>query len=255
MVKPMINVTYTWDKESISANRSEQVNLLIEWGYGAIRKRKGTLMPKTVGCDLQLRFIPESGVNLLKVDGARLSFNRLEDGECMLVHCGDMRRGKYKQAILSFSIPVHSSGRHIIGLMEWSWCKPTQEKRTLIRTDQLYIHYTHHLGLLSIPINPKVEKYIKLNETAPIVKKALRIYEKGEQERGAFALTRQADELLIRAARTGDMEYLEEAELLFAVRNKWNGTFGLFESYSSKVHVNNEISVEDVRFTEINILK
>nr|WP_283657674.1 hypothetical protein [Paenibacillus sp. RC343] len=68
-------------------------------------------------------------------------------------------------------------------------------------------------------------------------------------------LTRQADELLIRAARTEDMEYLQEAELLFAVRNKWNGTFGLFETYSSKVFVNNGIAVEDVRFTEINILK
>ncbi|AET59479.1 hypothetical protein HPL003_13640 [Paenibacillus terrae HPL-003] len=255
MLKSMVNVTYTWDKESISANGSEQVNLLIEWGHGAIRKRKGTLMPKTVGCDLQLRFIPESGVNLLKVDGARLSFSRSENGEFMLVHCGDMRSGKYKQAILSFSIPVHSSGRHTIGMMEWSWRKPTQEKRKLIRTDQLYIHYTHHLGLLSIPSNPKVEKYIKLNETAPIVKKALRMYEKGEHERGAFVLTRQADELLIRAARTEDMEYMEEAELLFAVRNKWNGTFGLFKAYSSKVFVDEGKSVEDVRFTEINILK
>ncbi|WP_342416890.1 hypothetical protein NST83_05560 [Paenibacillus sp. FSL R10-2782] len=253
MLKSMVNVTYTWDKESISANGSEQVNLLIEWGHGAIRKRKGTLMPKTVGCDLQLRFIPESGVNLLKVDGARLSFSRSEDGEFMLVHCGDTRRGKYKQAILSFSIPSHSSGRHTIGMMEWSWRKTNQEKRTLIRTDQLYIHYTHHLGLLSIPSNSKVAKYIKLNETAPIVKKALRIYEKGEHERGAFLLTRQADGLLIQAARTGDMEYLEEAELLFSIRNKWNGTFGLFKACSSKDSTDKEISIEDVRFTEINI--
>ncbi|MGW8957519.1 hypothetical protein [Paenibacillus sp. NPDC055715] len=255
MVKSMVNVTYTWDKESISANGSGQVNLLIEWGHGSIRKRKEALMLKTVGCDLQLRFIPESEVNLFKVDGARLSFNRSEDGECMLVYCGDMRRGKYKQAILSFSIPAHSSGRHTIGLMEWSWRKPTQEKRTLIRSDQLYIHYTHHLGLLSIPSNSKVEKYIKLNETAPIVKKALRMYEKGGYERGAFVLTRQADELLIRAARTEDMEYLEEAKLLFAVRNKWNGTFESFKKNSSKVFVNKGISVEDVRFTKINILK
>lgn len=136
---------------------------------------------------------------------------------------------------MTFSIPAHSSGRHTIGMMEWSWRKPSQEKRTLIRTDQLYIHFTHHLGLLSIPSNPKVEKYIKLNETSSIVKKALRMYEKGEYEQGAFILTRQADELLIRAARSEDMDYLQEAELLLAIRNKWSGTFVSFTVYSSKV--------------------
>ncbi len=172
MVKSMLNVTCTWDKESISANGSKQVNLLIEWGYGAIRKRKGNLIPKAAGCDLQLQFISENGVSLLKAEGVRLGFKRSENGDSMfVVHCGDVRRGKYRQAILTFSIPAHSSGRHTIGMMEWSWRKPSQEKRTLIRTDQLYIHFTHHLGLLSIPSNPKVEKYIKLNETSPIVKK------------------------------------------------------------------------------------
>ncbi|MGP0576090.1 hypothetical protein ACTP13_03595 [Paenibacillus peoriae] len=255
MVKSMLNVTYTWDKESISANGSKQVNLLIEWGYGAIRKRKGNLIPKAAGCDLQLQFIPENGVSLLKVEGVRLGFKRSENGDSMFVHCGDVRRGKYRQAILTFSIPAHSSGRHTIGMMEWSWRKPSQEKRTLIRTDQLYIHFTHHLGLLSIPSNPKVEKYIKLNETSPIVKKALRMYEKGEYEQGAFILTRQADELLIRAARSDDMDYLQEAELLLAIRNKWSGTFVSFTAYSSKVFFNKAISLEDVRFTENDTLR
>ncbi|ALA41035.1 MULTISPECIES: hypothetical protein [Paenibacillus] len=255
MVKSMLNVTCTWDKESISANGSKQVNLLIEWGYGAIRKRKGNLIPKAAGCDLQLQFISENGVSLLKAEGVRLGFKRSENGDSMFVHCGDVRRGKYRQAILTFSIPAHSSGRHTIGMMEWSWRKPSQEKRTLIRTDQLYIHFTHHLGLLSIPSNPKVEKYIKLNETSPIVKKALRMYEKGEYERGAFILTRQADELLILAARSDDMDYLQEAELILAIRNKWSGTFVSFTAYSSKVIFNKAISVGDVHFTENDILR
>ncbi|WDM23119.1 hypothetical protein [Paenibacillus polymyxa] len=255
MVKSMLNVTYTWDKESISANGSKQVNLLIEWGYGAIRKRKGNLIPKAAGCDLHLQFIPENGVSLLKAEGVRLGFKRSENGDSMFVHCGDVRRGKYRQAILTFSIPAHSSGRHTIGMMKWSWRKPSQEKRMLIRTDQLYIHFTHHLGLLSIPSNPKVEKYIKLNETSPIVKKALRMYEKGEYKQGAFILTRQADELLIRAARSDDKDYLQEAELLLAIRNKWSGTFVAFTAYSSKVFFNKAISIENVRFTENDTLR
>ncbi|EHS58911.1 hypothetical protein [Paenibacillus sp. Aloe-11] len=255
MVKTMVNVAYTWDKESISASGAEQVNLLIEWGYGAIRKRKGNLVPKTVGCDLQLRFIPENGVSLLKVEGVRLGFKRSEDGDCMLIHCGDVRRGKYRQAVLTFSIPAHSSGRHTIGLMEWSWRKPSQEKRTLIRTDQIYINYTHHLGLLSVPPHPMVEKYIKLNETSMTVKKALRMYEKGEHERGAFILNRQADELLIRASRTDDMDYMKEAELLLAIRNKWDETFVSFASYSSKDLFDQSISAENVSFNETNTLE
>lgn len=255
MVKSMVNVTYTWDKESISANRAEQVNLLIEWGYGAIRKRKGNLVPKTAGCDLQLRFIPENGASLLKVEGVRLGFKRSEDGDCMLVHCGDVRRGKYRQAILTFSIPAHSSGKHTIGLMEWSWRKPTQVKRALIRTEQIYIHYTHHLGLLSVPPNPMVEKYIKLNETSMIVKKALRMYEQGEHARGTIILNRQANELLIRAARTNDMDYLKEAELLLAIRKKWDEVFVSFTPHSSKGFFNQSISVENVSSNENGILK
>ncbi|WP_049825051.1 hypothetical protein [Paenibacillus sp. 1-18] len=246
MVKSMVNVTYTWEKESISANGAEQVNLLIEWGYGAIRKRKGNLILKTAGCDLQLQFIPENGVSLLKVEGVRLGFKRSEDGDRMVIHCGDVRRGNYRQAALTFSVPAHSSGRHTIGLMEWSWRKPSQEKRTLVRSDQIYINYTHHLGLLSVPPHPMVEKYIKLNETSMIVKKALRMYEKGDHERGAFILNRQADELLIRAARTDDMDYLKEAELLLAIRNKWNGTFGSNHYHSSKVLFDQSDSVVNV---------
>lgn len=246
MVKSMVNVTYTWDRESISANGSDQANLLIEWGYGAIRRRKGNQIPKTAGCDLQLQFIPENGVSLLKVEGVRLGSKRSEDGERMLVHCGDVRRGKYKQAILTFSIPAHPSGRHPVGLIEWSWRKPSQERRKLIRTDQLYINYTHHLGLLSVPPHPVVEKYIKLNETPLIVKKALRMYEKGEHERGSFILNRQADELLIRAARTEDMNYLEEAELLLTLRNKWSRTFGSFMLHSQKVLFDSLMSEDDV---------
>ncbi len=51
------------------------------------------------------------------------------------------------------------------------------------------------------------------------------------------------------------MDYLQEAELILAIRNKWSGTFVSFTAYSSKVIFNKAISVGDVHFTENDILR
>jgi hypothetical protein len=79
--------------------------------------------------------------------------------------------------------------------------------------------------MLRQPEDPKVEKTIKLNETVPLLKQALRAYERGRIEEGSEMLRRHADALLIEAARKQDMDYFTEAEIVEKLRYHYGITF------------------------------
>jgi hypothetical protein len=79
--------------------------------------------------------------------------------------------------------------------------------------------------MLRQPEDPKVEKTIKLNETVPLLKQALRAYERGRTQEGSELLRRHADALLIEAARKQDLDYLTEAEIVEKLRYHYGITF------------------------------
>lgn len=72
---------------------------------------------------------------------------------------------------------------------------------------------------------PESRKTIKLNETVPLLKQALRAYERGRIEEGSDLLRRHADALLIEAARKQDLDYYAEAEIVEKLRYHYGITF------------------------------
>ncbi|MDP4099002.1 hypothetical protein OIN60_19950 [Paenibacillus sp. P96] len=228
-----INVNYTWEKEAVLANGADQGHLLVEWSCGTISRRKVAVKPKLIGFDLQLRIIPESGVKVIHKNGPRINTRKTDYEQETVLYCGHMFNGQQKHAIFMFSFDKHVSGKQPVATMEWSWHKPLAEKRTVIRSERIYIQFTYHLGLLQLPADPRVEKFVKLDESSFILKKALRAYEKGKRDEGSWKLRRHADELLLMAARTDDLEYLQEAEMFLGLQQQWDKTYRTEFCYSS----------------------
>lgn len=228
-----INVNYTWDREAVLAKGADQVHLLVEWGCGAIPKRKAAVKPKLVGFDLQLRIIPENGVRVIHKSGPQIKLKKADYEQETVFHCGHLFNGKLRHAIFVFSFDKHNSGKQPVATMEWSWHKPLAEKRVVVRSERIYIQFTYHMGLLRLPADPRVEKFVRLDESSYVLKKALRFYEKGKKDDGSWMLRRYADMLLLMAARTGDLDYLHEAEMFLGLQRQWDETYKKSFKHSS----------------------
>ncbi|MBR2567208.1 MAG: hypothetical protein IKE29_21710 [Paenibacillus sp.] len=210
----VFEVSYSWNKEAIPTGGTDPVYMMVEWRYGSPAKRLRKIAPKIMSRDLELLLKPEHGAQLKAIYGCR--YKETDIG--WVLRLGDVYKGESKQVLLQFALGPHFSGKTAVCSAYWSTRKLKQSQRVLLRREQLYIQYTSHLGMLRQPEDPKVEKTIKLNETVPILKQALRAYERGRMEEGSNMLRRHADALLIEAARKQDLDYYTEAEMIEKLR-------------------------------------
>lgn len=213
-VNSVFEVSYSWNKEAIPTGGTDPVYMMVEWRYGSPAKRLRKIAPKIMSRDLELLLKPEHGAQLKAIYGCR--YKETDIG--WVLRLGDVYKGESKQVLLQFALGPHFSGKTAVCSAYWSTRKLKQSQRVLLRREQLYIQYTSHLGMLRQPEDPKVEKTIKLNETVPILKQALRAYERGRMEEGSNMLRRHADALLIEAARKQDLDYYTEAEMIEKLR-------------------------------------
>lgn len=220
-VNSVFEVSYSWNREAIPTGGADPVYMMVEWRNGAPAKRLRKIAPKIVSRDLELLLKPEFGIQLKGIYGCRSK----ETDIGWVLRLGDVYKGESKQILLEFAMGPRVSGKSAVCSAYWSTRKLKQSQRVLLRREQLYIQYTSHLGMLRQPEDPKVEKTIKLNETVPLIKQALRAYERGRTQEGSDLLRRHADALLIEAARKQDLDYYAEAEIVEKLRHHYGITF------------------------------
>ncbi|WP_018885107.1 hypothetical protein [Paenibacillus massiliensis] len=221
----MLDVSYTWSREAMSATGRHQAHLLVEWGKVYGRRRRIHMRPKMIGCDLRMHLIPEPGTHFGRVLGTRVEMDLNDRPGEVIIHCGNLYSGQSRHALLDFRVDPHPSGRHAVCAVEWSWRRPGSDERTALRSEMLFVHFTLHTGLIMASPNPRVQKFIMFNESFEILRKALRLYERGAAVQGGDMLRRHADSLLIRATRLGDYDYLREAEIFLDLYRSWNETY------------------------------
>ncbi|WP_440117097.1 hypothetical protein [Paenibacillus sp. QZ-Y1] len=217
----VFEVSYSWNREAIPTGGTDPVYMMVEWCNGSPAKRLRKIAPKIVSRDLELLLKPEFGIQLKGIYGCRSK----ETDIGWVLRLGDVYKGESKQILLEFAMGPRASGKSAVCSAYWSTRKLKQSQRILLRREQLYIQYTSHLGMLRQPEDPKVEKSIKLSETVPLIKQALRAYERGRTQEGSDLLRRHADALLIEAARKQDLDYYVEAEIVEKLRHHYGMTF------------------------------
>lgn len=206
----LLDVFYTWNREAIPVSGESSLFLLIEWRSGAPAKRQLKTPPKLLYREVELLLKPEEGMHITAVHGARAK----ESDAGWVIWLGNSYKGKTKSFLVEVSVDAQSSGRKPVFSAYWSALKTKQEQRVLLRREQITQHVSTHFSDIYKEPNPRVEKYMKLSLSTIVMKQSLRAFERGRSEEGKEVLKRHTDELLILAARTGDMDYFREAGIL-----------------------------------------
>ncbi len=78
-----------------------------------------------------------------------------------------------------------------------------------------HAEFTNNIDLLNKPADAKVEKLIKITETALAIEKAMNAFDQGDFESGKTMLQSHADNLLKMAVQTDDVDLREESRKLY----------------------------------------
>ncbi|ETT76442.1 MULTISPECIES: hypothetical protein [Paenibacillus] len=207
-----IQTLFTWSQERILAGGAKKIVLLVEWKGALQGEDSRKKSRKVVARDIELRVWLESHV---KVTGCYGCSAEEGEGRSLLLKLGKIHSGQRRYIALEFMMAGMPAGIHEALWLQWQYKQPTVERIRELPLKKLGIEYSHHTGLLGAGSCFHVEKHLALLQTEALIAEAQEARMKNKPEVPADILRRQADQLLLMAARSGDMQLLREAEALY----------------------------------------
>ncbi|MEK3713000.1 hypothetical protein [Paenibacillus sp. FSL R7-0333] len=207
-----IQTLFTWSQERILAGGAKKIVLLVEWKGALQGEDSRKKSRKVVARDIELRVWLESHV---KVTGCYGCSAEEGEGRSLLLKLGKIHSGQRRYIALEFMMAGMPAGIHEALWLQWQYKQPTVERIRELPLKKLGIEYSHHTGLLGANSCFHVEKHLALLQTEALIAEAQEARMKNKPEVPADILRRQADQLLLMAARSGDMQLLREAEALY----------------------------------------
>lgn len=215
---------FTWCRNHVAASGANHVYLLVEWRGTVARtlKHKKTLYDR-VADQVQLHLQLEAGVRIIAFYGCKAE--RLNNRNFTL-NLGSLLEGAAKQIVLEFELAPRSSGIHPIVTALWTYMDEAN-RPNIVPSSTISLKFSNHTAIYNQKMDHRVEKYTKILENPSILENALRAFEKGYYVEGEDIIRRRADEMLLYALRSGDFDYLKEAEVLYSLG------YALLDSYAS----------------------
>ncbi|MEK3902549.1 MULTISPECIES: hypothetical protein [unclassified Paenibacillus] len=207
-----IQTLFTWSQERILAGGAKKVVLLVEWKGALQGEEFRKKSRKVVARDIELRVWLESHV---KVTGCYGCSAEEGEGRSLLLKLGKIHSGQRRYIALEFMMAGMPAGIHEALWLQWQYKQPTVERIRELPLKKLGIEYSHHTDLLGARSCFHVEKHLALLQTEALIAEAQEARMKNKPEVPADILRRQADQLLLMSARSGDMQLLREAEALY----------------------------------------
>ncbi|MEK5034478.1 hypothetical protein MKY96_23725 [Paenibacillus sp. FSL R7-0302] len=207
-----IQTMFTWSQERILAGGAKKIVLLVEWKGALQGEDSRKKSRKVVARDIELRVWLESHV---KVTGCYGCSAEEGEGRSLLLKLGKIHSGQRRYIALEFMMAGMPAGIHEALWLQWQYKQPTVERIRELPLKKLGIEYSHHTGLLGASSCFHVEKHLALLQTEALIAEAQEARMRNKPEVPADILRRQADHLLLMAARSGDMQLLREAEALY----------------------------------------
>lgn len=207
-----IQTLFTWSQDRILAGGAKKVVLLIEWKGVTqgedFRKRSR----KVAARDIELRIWLEGHV---KVTGCYGCAAEEGEGRSLLLKLGKINAGQRRYIALEFMMAAMPAGIHEALWLQWQYKQPAVERIRELPLKKLGIEYSHHTDLLGARPCFHVEKHLELLRTEALLAEAEEARMRNKPEDYTGRLRRQADGLLLMAARSADMQLLKEAEALY----------------------------------------
>lgn len=207
-----IQPIFTWSRNRVFAGASQNLVLLVEWkglGQGEELHRKSR---KLVAREIELRIWLEAHMTFT---GAYGCIAEAGEGRSLLLKLGKIHSGSRKFICLEFIAEAMPAGLHEALWMQWQYKLPPVERIRELPLQKLGLEYTHHTNVLGTDSSFHVEKHMELLKTVNVLEDAAQLRTRNADPVLSERVRRQADKLLLLAARSGDMQLVKEAELLY----------------------------------------
>lgn len=207
-----IQPLFTWSHDRIFAGTAQNVALLVEWKGVAQNEQFRKKNRKVVAREIELRIWLEAHVTLKECHGC---IAEAGEGKSLLLRLGKIHAGGRKYIVLEFNMAAMPAGLHEALWLQWQYKQPPVERIRELALKKLSFEYTHHTDVLRAAGSFHVEKHLELLKTIKILEEAVAL-RSGHADHSEYErFRRQADKLLLLAARSGDMELVKEAEQLY----------------------------------------
>lgn len=212
---------FTWSRNHVAASGANQVYLLVEWRGSKVKPRNQIANSRHIAEEVQLHLQLGSGVRLKALYGCKVEM--LNELNCTL-WIGSLPEGEDRRIVLEFDFASHPSGTHPIVTALCTY-KDGMNRQVILPSRTISLQFSNHTAVHLKKVNHRVEKCMKILQNPAVLESALLAFERGCYERGEEIIRRRADEMLLQAIRLGDADYLEEAEILYALSHTFINTY------------------------------
>ncbi|UQZ35059.1 hypothetical protein C2I18_16940 [Paenibacillus sp. PK3_47] len=207
-----IQPVVTWSQNRIFAGTVQNLELLVEWSGSSGNQDFRKKSRKVAAREIELRIWLESHMTLSGCHGCNAERG---EGGSFLFKLGKIHSGSRKYIGLAFTTAAMPAGVHEAIWMQWQYKQPPAERIRELPLNKLSLEYTHHTDILNAATCFHVEKHMELLKAAEAME-ALAVLRSREPDQKVYEkLRRQADKVLLLAARSGDLQLVKEAEMLY----------------------------------------
>lgn len=207
-----IQPEFTWSRNRIYAGGAHHLILLVEWRGMVQQEDTRKKSRKVVARDIELRLWLEAHVSCRGCYGAAAE---VEEGGPLVLKLGRINAGQRRALALQVDMAPMPAGIHEAVWVQWQYKQPAIERVRELPLAKLGIEYTRHTETLSAAGNFYVERTLELLKTEQALREAEKSGFEGGGTESLDKLRRQADKLLLLAARSGDLQLAKEAESLY----------------------------------------
>ncbi len=212
---------FTWSRNHVAASGAKKVYLLVEYHNTVATTSKDIVHSRRIAEQVQLHLQLGTGVRLNAWYGCRAEvLNELNYS----IWLGSLLEGEAKHMVLEFDCAPHPSGNHPIVTVLCTY-KDATHNQIILPSQTISLQFSNHTSVFVKKMDRRVEKCLKLLQNPFVLEKALRAFEGGNLKRGEEMIRRRADEMLTQAIRLEDIDYLREAEILYALSRTFLSTY------------------------------
>lgn len=207
-----IQPIFTWSRNRVFAGASQNLILLVEWKGLTHREEQRRNSRKVAAREIELRIWLESHITFT---GGYGCIAEAGEGRSLLLKLGKIYAGSRKFICLEFKTEGMPAGIHEALWLQWQYRQPPVERIRELPLHKLGIEYTRHTDVLGLENCFQVEKHMELLKTVRVLEEAALLRTRNADPALSEKMRRQADKLLLLATRSGDMQLVKEAEMLY----------------------------------------
>lgn len=169
MANPVF-ISYGWNRKYVPCGGTEKLYLLVELTVKA-SPRQPERTPAAQNVRIKLK--PVGHVQITHIFGHQM----IRNGSTLELALGDLSGPAVKSILAEMKVRPHSAGSHPLLGLELDYIDSAEGMRHCSSRLTAYAEFSNNPDLFNIPADAKVEKMMKIAETALAIEEALKAFD------------------------------------------------------------------------------